>query len=285
MRVLIIGGSSLLGKYLTATKPDKVNLSLTWFTNYTGLPMLQLDVSNKSQIAYVFEKVKPQVVIHCAAVGSVDYTEAHFTETHHVNVTGMKNVLKATRDIGGSFIYISTNAVFDGNNPPYSEISPCQPINRYGRIKHEAELAVQSERDWLIIRPFLLYGWPYLGGRTNWFATIIKNLMSGEVTKLVDDRYWQHTFAEDVALTIWRLIELGVKEEVYNVAADESMSLFEFGKAISEIWGYDTNLIQSIASSELKIAPRPINTTFDLTKIHNLGIQLRGVEEGLKTLK
>ena len=280
MRVLVTGGSSLLGKNLLHTKPEKVELYSTWFTNHIQ-NSIQLDVGNKSQIAYVFEKIKPEIVIHCAAVGSVDYTESHFLETHAVNVLGTENILKAFENC--IFVYISTNAVFDGTSPPYSENSECHPINRYGSIKREAEIRVMNSRNWIIIRPFLLYGFPYPNGRQNWMTTIINKLSQGKEVRLVDDTYWQPTLAEDCALAIWKL--LNRTEEIYHVASDDRMTLFEFGLKVARIWGYDLSLVQPIASSSLKIAPRPKDTTFNLTKIHDLGIKLRGVEEGLSHLE
>ena len=286
MRVLVTGGSSLIGKHLLQSKPEDIILESTWYTNpVPGLQMLHLDVSNKSQLAYVFERTKPDVVIHCAAVGSVDYTESHFTETRQVNVLGTENVLKASQDAKALFVYISTNAVFDGSSPPYDETHHRQPVNRYGSIKREAENLVMDSRNWLIIRPFMLYGYPYQGGRGNWFTAILSLLSGGETAKLVNDTYWQPSLALDVAQAIWRLIELQV-EGVYHVASDDRMSLYQFGLKVAEVWGYDPALIQPIKSSNLKgIALRPVDSTFKLDKIHELGIKLRGVKEGLQTLK
>ncbi len=285
MRVLITGGSSLLGKHLTESKPDNVDLASTWFTRYIPACTYQLNVCDKSQVAYVFEQAKPNVVVHCAAVGSVDYTESHYEETRDVNVLGTENILKATQDANALFIYISTNAVFSGRNPPYDEEDNRNPVNAYGRIKREAENVVKMYRDWLVIRPFLLYGYPYPGGRTNWLVTILGKLGRGEIVKLVDDTYWQPSLALDVAQAIWRLVELG-KQGVYHVASDDRMSLYGFGLKVATEWGYDFGLIEPISSSKLNLkAIRPIDTTFKLDKLHELGIRLRSVEEGLKVLK
>lgn len=286
MKVLITGGSSLLGKALSTTAPDCADLHSTWFTNYVTGCAYHLDISNKSQVAYIFERVKPEIVIHCAAVGSVDYTENHFIETHQVNVLGTENVLRCAQDFKALFVYISTNAVFDGAAPPYEETRPRQPVNRYGSIKREAEDLVMAGFNWLIIRPFMLYGWPYHGGRSNWFVTILSRLEKGETVKLVDDTYWQPSLALDVAQAIWRLIQPDIAIGIYHVASDERVSLYEFGLKIAEVWGYDAGLVQPIKSSSLKgIAPRPQDTTFRLDKLHGLGIKLRGIEEGLRALK
>lgn len=284
MKCLIIGGSSLLGKYLETTK-NKEHVWSTWFTNF--LPgSFHLDICSFSQVSYIFSRLQPDVVIHCASIGSVDYAENHFTETHMVNVTGTRNIAMACRQFRAKLVYISTNAVFDGKHPPYSETSDRFPINAYGNIKREAENSVtEADVPWIIIRPFLLYGWPYSGGRQNWVTTILHKLDNKEEIKLVDDTYWQPTLAEDCASTIWKLIELNKWNETYHVASDDKVTLFEFGLRVAKIFNHDLSLIQPIASSSLRIAPRPKDTTFDLSKIHNLGIYLRNISEGLEHLE
>ena len=285
MRVLITGGSSLLGKALTESRPDNIILDSTWYTNY--IPgMHQMNVCDKSQVAYVFERAKPDVVIHCAAVGSVDYTESHYAETRQVNVLGTENVLKASQDAKAIFVYISTNAVFSGSNPSYEEDNIRNPVNAYGSIKKQAENIVMDSRNWLIIRPFLLYGYPYPGGRGNWFTAILDKLGKGERVQLVDDTYWQPSLALDVAQAIWRLVQPDIAIGIYHVASDDRMSLYQFGLKIATEWGYDIGLVEPISSDKLNLkAIRPVDTTFKLDKIHELGIKLRGVEEGLKALK
>lgn len=285
MKALITGGSGLLGKYLKDTAPIETEIKSTWYTNCIGSDY-QMDVCNQSQVSYIFNLVKPDVVIHCAANGSVDYAEQNFTAVRQVNVEGVKNVAKAAWECRSKFVFISTNAVFNGNNPPYNEQSPLEPVNRYGSIKREAEQRVTELNNWLIIRPFLLYGWPYKNARPNWFVTILDGLLDHRQLRLVNDTYWQPTNAKDCAAAIWRLIP-DYKNEIFNVASDERVTLYEFGLMIARLWAYEPDdYLIPIASTELKgIAPRPIDTTYDLTKLHQAGITLPGIEKGLKALQ
>lgn len=284
MKVLITGGSGLLGKSLKETKPLGIDIKSTWYTNCVGADY-QLDVCNKSQVEYIVSMVRPDVIIHCAAIGSVDYAEKNFTGVRQVNVEGTKNIARAAHNIKAKFVFISTNAVFSGRNPPYNEQSLLDPINRYGSIKREAEQRVKEINNWLIIRPFLLYGWPHINGRSNWFFSILQSLIDHKPLKLVNDRYWQPTSARDCAATVWQLMDH--KNEIFHVASDERVTLYEFGLKIAWLWSYrGEDYITPISSDELPgIAPRPVDTTYDLTKLHNAGITLPGIEEGLKALK
>lgn len=284
MKILITGGSSLLGRYLIQTAPKEHTIEATWYTNHIGLSMYQMDVTNKSQVRYVFDRVKPELVIHCAANGSVDYAEKNYQEVRQVNVTGTENVLWAAEDYRAKVIYISTNAIFEGVNPPYAEDSPQQPVNAYGSIKKQAERAVKDYKWWVIIRPFLLYGWPWDRGRGNWATLVVDRLKQGKSLKLVNDVIWQPTYAGDMAKAIWQLCE--AENEAFNVASTDRMTLYEFALKVAKVWELDDKLIEPVGSDYFEgIARRPVNTSYDLRKIDKLGVKLAGIGDGLKQMK
>jgi dTDP-4-dehydrorhamnose reductase len=276
--ILITGASGLLGKYLMDNEEHKV--TGTWFTNpVSGL--LQLDICNLSQVRYVIDRVNPDIIIHCAAIGNVDYVENNYTEAYNVNVKGVEYVLNAAK--GRKFVFISSNAVFDGNNPPYEEQSKCRPINRYGAMKQEAEYIVMDSSNWLIIRPFMLYGWPYPNARSNPLPMFFRRLVKDEPIKAVNDIFWQPTSVIDAARVIYQLLEY--KNEVFNIAPDGTMTLYDFALAMARHLGLDEKLVEPVSNDHFGLsAHRPVNTSYDLTKLKALGIEMLKVEEGLKEL-
>jgi len=282
VKVLITGGSSLLGRALLDTIPPDYQVHATWYHNYVGAQVAhQLNVTDKSQIRYVFDMVQPELVIHCAANGSVDFAEKNYSDARLVNVQGTENILWAARDYHARVVYISTNAVFDGDHPPYDESSSCRPINVYGSIKRQAEEKVMAYRsDWQIIRPFLLYGWPWPGGRANWVTLVLDKLGKGEPLKLVNDVVWQPTYAVDCANAIWKLSKEA--QGIYHVASEERATLYDFGLKVAKVWELDDSLLKPVSSDEFKgMAPRPKDTTYSLDKVKGLGIELDGIEVGL----
>lgn len=288
-RVLVTGGSSLLGKYLINTAPDDCLVHSTWYTNapQSDRPaMLQMDVCNESQVAYVFFRVKPDIVIHCAAIGDVDYTEENYSTVNRVNVNGTQKVLEQAERFKSRVVYISTNAVYDGDNPPYAEDSPRNPINAYGSIKKRAEDVVKEYPHYTIVRPCLLYGYPWLGGRQNWATTIISRLTSGKPVRLVNDTFWMPTYVGDCANAIWHIIKSGSDCEAWNVAGGERVTLYEFGQAVAIMFDLDENLVQPISSGELKLkARRPVDTAYKLGKLSMLGVDVSCVLEGLEKME
>ncbi len=271
MKVLITGATGLLGKNLMEKIPNSHG---TWFTNSQhSIPLHHLDICHKQQVNYVMNIIRPDIVIHCAAIGDVEFAETNYVETEMVNVQGTEYLHKVARYHNAQFVYISSNAVFDGNNPPYDENSERNPINRYGVIKRRAEDAVMAERNWLVIRPFMLYGHPYTQGRKNWYNIIFSHLIDGKELKLVNDIYWQPTSAMGAAETIWKLIQQSDTEQVYNIAPNEKpMTLYKFGKKIAKIRDLNAELLTPVDSSYFpSIADRPVNTQYDVGKIRMSG--------------
>lgn len=284
MKVLITGGSGLLGRYLIKTAPADYTIAATWHTNQQPGCQHHLNIANFAAVRYVFGVVKPDIVIHCAANGSVDHAENNYQEAHQVNVMGCANVSRVAKEAGAKMVYISSNAVYDGNRPAYRETSPKRPINSYGKLKKLAEEWAMYSGNYLIFRPFLLYGWPNPGGRGNWASIVVDKLRRNEPVKMVNDHIWMPTYAGDCAAAIWSLIGRG--NEAYNVAAPDRVTLYDFAVRVAEAWGLDASLIEPVSSDYFKgIAPRPHDTSYDLTRLTAAGVTLSGIDEGLKRMR
>jgi dTDP-4-dehydrorhamnose reductase len=297
MKVLITGASGLLGKSLIETAPNNCELSATYNANYQQhtdkTTWYNLNVRSRSDVFDRFDLIKPNIVIHCAAIGSVDYSEDHYDETREVNVTGLKHIVDAANGYKSKVVYISTNAVYSGKKPPYGEKSALEPVNAYGVIKREAEQLVRDiAKKWLIFRPFMLYGWPNQGGRTNWAVKIIGDLRDSKKSlSLVDDVVWMPTYALDCAETIWKLLfQKEINHEIFNVAAPERATLYQFGLKVCEVFGLEKNLLKPVQSEYFSVgtgvaAKRPKDTSYDLLKLSQEGIMLSDIKTGLEKMK
>lgn len=290
MKILVTGGSGLLGKSIREIG-GKINTDIitTWYSNNVGSD-LQLDITDPFNVQYVVNKVKPKYIIHCAAIGDVEFAEKDYNFVERINVEGTVNLANAAFKTGARLVYISSNAVYDGQEAPYSEKSKRKPVNNYGKIKNLAEMELKKIRGlyYLIYRPYMLYGHNYKGSRDNWFTTLYKRLNSGLETKLVNDVYWQPTLAKDVARVILSTMSKMESGESMNVAASQKMTLFEFGQLIEKslYQGQKEELIQAVDSDYFpSIAKRPVDTEFDIGKMLALYGELKSVEEGVKELR
>ncbi|WP_153277606.1 SDR family oxidoreductase, partial [Streptococcus pneumoniae] len=85
---------------------------------YVAVDVAEMDITDAEMVEKVFEEVKPTLVYHCAAYTAVDAAEDEGKELDFaINVTGTKNVAKASEKHGATLVYISTDYVFDGKKP------------------------------------------------------------------------------------------------------------------------------------------------------------------------
>ena len=281
MRVILTGGTGLLGSYLLKTRP-KGNLTFSERFN-----ILDKDATYKA-----FDAAKPDIVIHCAGEGRVDFAETNRCEAWRNTYEGTSMMLRASHYWGAHFVFISTNAVYNGKEYPSNEDTLHDPVNVYGRYKSECELAVHNYGyKSTIIRPILLYGWPQ-GGRDNMATRLIKNLQIQAVQDSVrlpvdNEIISQPTYAYDCAVAIWKIIEMQtLPKEEFNVAATERMTLFKFAGEVAKAFDLNAGPIVPVPTAGIKVAAkRPRDTTFGLDKIHAMGITLRNPPEGLAAMR
>lgn len=277
MRVLLTGCSGLLGSYLLKTG-DMRDL---FFTE-------RFDILDETAVRDAFNDFHPELVIHCAGESRVDHAEQNPGDAWRLNVHGTENLLAASYNWKSAFVYISTNAVYEGTEAPYSEIDYCNPINVYGKTKLEAErLTLCYRYQATIIRPIFLYGWVNEGKRKNMDARVRDALNKGEHMKVCTDIFTQPTYAGDCARAIWEIAKKQKSpKEIFNVAARNKMSLFKFASEVAKVFGLDGSLLHQAKMDEFfSYAPRPKDTCFNLNKLTNNGIVLKDAQGGLQAMK
>lgn len=287
MKIAITGSKGLLGKYLIKEQPAYIFEGVALSNKYdvVELPRNILDVSNFAKVLEVLFKIQPDIIIHCAANGDVDNVESNSSQAVQTDLLGTINLMNYCEKLDCKLITLSSNAVYDGDNPPYNEDSKRHPINFYGKIKSLADdVIMNSKCDWLIVRPILMYGWS--DTRDNWVTRIIRDLKKGNKLKLVTDSFTQPVYARDVARVIWHLIKLDKWKEVYNVSSDTSISIWAFGLVVCRVFNLDQKLIEKALLSDFEtIAPRPVNTCFNNSKLKKTGFNCMELREGLTEMK
>lgn len=289
MKVLITGASGLLGKYLILT--SNPNDSLYAISRFQKQPSqigntswITSDLLHKSEILGLFDRVKPDVVIHAAGEARVDFVEAHEQVSHEINVTTTQELANAAKLFDCTFVYVSSNAVYGKLPPPYFENSPFSPVNKYGEQKVQAETVVAKTCDkHIIVRPILIYGWPNIGQRANPMSIWVSQLRTGQEINVVDDIITQPLSAIDCAESIWAAIGRNFQGS-YLISGGEVVSFYEFAIKVATVFELDFKLVKSIKSTDLKnLAPRAAATYFDLTNLNEkLGIYPVNLTEGLQ---
>ena len=290
-RVLITGGTGLLGKALLETAPNGWEVFATshrnsppeiWKDRFSSL-----DVLDETAVERLGRELRPQLVIHTASIGSVDEAEREPERVAEVNVGGTQAVGRMCAHVGALLVFVSSNAVFDGSQPPYPEEAPVRSVNRYGAIKIAAEAWVRaSGLAHVIIRPILMYGWPCPGGRGNVVTRWLDRLERGHPVEVDEEIVAQPLLAANCAQGIWSAVA-GPRSGTFHLAGADRLSLVEFARETARVFGCDERLVTPASCDRLaRFAPRPRDTSFVTTRMeHELGVRPLGVQEGLTLMQ
>ena len=290
-RILITGGTGLLGKALLETAPEELEVFATWHRTPPPAEWRSrfhpLELLEPRSVAGLYDAVRPDAVIHAASIGSVDQAERDPAGVQRVNVDGTQALGRACAERAARFVFISSNAVFDGRHPPYAEDAPVRAVNRYGALKIHAEAWVRDHcQAPLIIRPILMYGWPFPGGRDNAVTRWLDHLERGRAVEVAEDVYSQPLLAANCAEAIWAALRQD-RSGTYHVGGADRVSLLELARAAARAFGCPEQLIRPVPSHHFRaLAPRPADTSFITTKMaQELGVRPMGVREGLAVMQ
>ncbi|NQT94931.1 MAG: dTDP-4-dehydrorhamnose reductase [Candidatus Omnitrophica bacterium] len=225
----------------------------------------RVDITNAGEVSNIFNKVKPDLLIHAAAYTDVDGCELNPERAYKINSEGTKNIAEGCMESGTFLIYISTDFVFDGvKEKPYAESDEPRPINTYAKSKLKGEEYIKEIMDsYLIIRTSWLFG----DGGKNFVDTIREKAKQEHILQVVDDQKGSPTYADDLAEAITGLLAgniLGEGLGILNITNSGSCTWFEFAREIISMVGLDGVTVEPITSDKVRHqAQRPRYSVLD----------------------
>ena len=294
-KVLITGANGLLGQKLVqklknnpeyqvfATGRGKCRLPVSWGEGYDWF---ELDVTDLKQVTVIFDRIKPDVLIHTAAMTNVDECELNREACKLQNVDAVKNLIAACAHHDTHFIHLSTDFIFRGDNGPYEEGDRPDPVNYYGETKLESEILIAaSTTRWAIARTVLVYGIAADMSRSNIILWVKKSLESGKNIQVVNDQLRTPTLAEDLADGCILLME---KEAtgIFNISGKDMLTPFDMAMLTADYFGLDKTLIREVDSTIFtQPAKRPLKTGFIIEKAEKeLGYSPKSFTDGIGIL-
>ncbi len=289
-KILITGSNGLLGQklvYLLANHSDIILIATARGKNrlpFTeGYDYQEMDITNPEQVSEVIEKVKPNAIIHTAAMTNVDQCEFEKDLCWAMNVKAVEYLTEACEKQDIYFCHLSTDFVFDGAAGPYSEEAQPSPVSYYGWTKYAAEEVVKrSKCRWSIARTVLVYGIVSDMSRSNIILWVKKSLEEGKNIKVVTDQFRTPTLAEDLAKGCWLMTEKEA-EGIFHISGKDFLTPYEMAIKTADFFHLDKSLISEADSSNFsQPAKRPPRTGFILDKaISVLGYNPVSFEEGI----
>lgn len=257
MKVLITGGAGFIGHHL-ALHLGSLGYEVLCLDNLSrsspevvktlrssNIDLIVADVLDINSLELIMSRFKPEVVIHTAALVSVEESVRKPEDYLRCNVLGTLNTVRVSTNYGVSrFIYLSSAAVYgDPIKLPVSEEHPLNPKSPYGLSKLLGEEVVKLYHrmyglEYVILRLFNVYGPrqslnPYSGVIIKFIDRVCKGLppvIYGDGTQTRDFIH---------VLDVCRATQLSIStenvNEVYNIGSGKPLSINELANLIIRI--------------------------------------------------
>lgn len=269
--ILITGASGMLGACLAFSwsKSEQYHIFATGRSHFFSSTIYKFKQFNLQEKTYkqLSDWVKPDVIIHCAALTNMDYCEKNQKEAMLINGESVKKLINAFPY--SKLFFISTDAVFPTNVRMRKETMLTNPSSIYGKSKELGENYVKKmSKDGLIIRTTLI-GKNLNPKKQSFVEWIIYSIRNRQEIILFKDVIF-------TPITIWHfqdelewLIEnqeTSVLPNILHIAGNECVSKYDFGLNLCRKLNLDHYLIkQGQLDDMLSILPRSNDQSFNVS--------------------
>jgi dTDP-4-dehydrorhamnose reductase len=272
-RAVITGAAGLIGQYLVKTAPR-------WAPGWDvqGLSRAELELTETSKVTAHIHALKPDLLIHCAALSRTKACEQNPDQARRDNVEVTAHLAQLSQNI--PFIFLSSGEVFDGKTGGYSEADEPNPINVYGQTKLEAERVVLRNPQHTVVRIVLTSGTSHNGDRS-FVEDMCRTAKAGNDVTLYADEFRSPLPASVIARACWELVDRQ-QPGLYHLGGRERLSRWEIGEALPpwypELKG---RLVKGSARNHIG-SPRPADLSLRCDKIQRLlSFRIPGFREWL----
>lgn len=271
--IFIIGANGQLGTALRAQYP-----------NAKFADADELDITNQQSVQD-FDWTGITTILNAAAYTNVDGAETQEGRvlSWSINADGVANLVAVAAQHDMTLVHISSDYVFDGTKSPHTEDEKLSPLSVYGASKAAGDIAVS-----LLPKFYLLRTTWVIGEGKNFVRTMLSLAEKNVSPTVVADQVGRLTFTSELVRAIDHLLTTKSPFGVYNVTNEgESMSWADITREIFATAGYDNLTVTDTTTEDYYagkpgIAPRPLQSEMDLTRLHTTGFASRDWKDDLK---
>tara|TARA_A100001011_G_scaffold338849_1_gene369933 strand:+ start:3727 stop:4632 length:906 start_codon:yes stop_codon:yes gene_type:complete len=286
--VLFYGGSSLLAHMWTNTFMKKDNIFLTKHIQEIknkGCQILHVAnaIDEKSLISMI-KKNRIRFIVNCVGLTNVEKCENDLQNANYLNSLVPQILAKVCNYCKIKFIHISTDHLFDGENPFSKESGITKPLNLYAQSKlHGEQNVLKEKKDSLIIRTNFFGNGP--GYNPSFSDKIINSIINKREIVLFEDVFFTPIHIREFSRIVNILVERNFSG-IYNVVCNERISKYEFGVLISEILNLpNQNLKKGKLLDRKDLSKRPLDMSLSNLKLKNLvGINVLPIRDQIRYL-
>lgn len=277
MKALVIGAAGQLG----AATMERLKSARDRF-EAIALTRADVDLANSQALRDAVLRVKPDVILNCAAYNDVDGAEDDPKTALDVNAFAPRVLAEAAEEIGATFVHYSTDFVFDGKTSrtePYTEADVARPQSVYGSSKLLGEwFAAQAPRHY-VLRVESLFGGTYVRSSID---KIIATILAGEPTRVFVDRVVTPSYVQDVIAATLRLIDTGAPHGLYHCVNSGETTWDELAREIARLLDRTPSLVPvKVADVPLR-AKRPQYCALSNQKLAASGITMPAWQDALR---
>ena len=241
---------------------------------------LRVDLADEKALGRLLDAVRPQAVLHMAAISQPNLCETDVVGTSAVNVDATATIARWCARHRCPLVFTSSDLVFNGTAAPYGETDLPTPLSAYARQKVAAEAAILAHHPRAVIcRMPLMFGYGGPGARG--FAHEMVAAIAGR--RLV--RLFTDEFRTPLSTTCAAAALLGAMEwpgGVYHLGGPERVSRFEVGRRIAARLAVGEGHLQPLTQDALPMsAPRPADVSLDNRKARAAGFAPMGLDDAI----
>jgi dTDP-4-dehydrorhamnose reductase len=288
-KILITGGSGLLGQYLNI-EASRGNEILTLHNNNLGncgeYKCARVNVINFNLMKEIFSSFKPNMVIHTAAVTNpIPQPGQNPQDVYNVNVNATKNIAELSKLFDTKLVYISTDLVYAGyRGSMLKEDAKLIPVSLYAETKLMSEMKVmETLENYLILRTSLLYGFG-LNHSCCHFHKMNEELKNGKPVKLFVDQFRTPIQLTEASKIITKIAQIDITNEIINLGGFERVSRYELGEILCSVAGYNKSLLQKITLNDVPQLPKVEDVSLNTDKLQALGFKQMSIEESISKI-
>ncbi|MFA5817519.1 MAG: NAD(P)-dependent oxidoreductase, partial [Bacteroidales bacterium] len=223
-----------------------------------------MDLLDDQKLTDIFNEIRPDAVIHTAAMANIDECQKNQERAGQVNIGITKTIARLCQESGAKLVFCSTDTVFDGTKGNYTETDAPHPVNFYAETKVKAEQIVLSASDKNVVaRLSLVMGLPVMGQGNSFLADTIEKLKKGVGVPFPAN---ETRTPLDVVTLGSALVELAGHQYggIIHLAGNTRINRYEMAREIAIALGYSPELILSTDSNAMEgRAPRPNDASMD----------------------
>ena len=267
---LILGASGFLGEALMARVGRPGDRLVGTGRDHLSGPLRPLELRDPAAVLALLKDVNPDLVYLTAAYRDPDFCEDYPEETRRLNVEPVR-LLVGQLPARAQLVFFSTDYVFEGQNPPYREESPCHPVNEYGRSKMEAEQAALARPDSLVVRiPVLVGAEPAYRGASGFIHQMARDLAAGQPTDVDYVLVRVPTWTHDIAAAVRFLCDRKAAG-IFHVSSARGKTRYGWTVELAGLLNLPHEHLRPSRQIIARKATRPVNAQLATDKLRALG--------------